>query len=94
FPRGEAWSTAKAPPKKSLSQLPTRQDKTAAAWILNMIEQAHWAAFPLGFRVAYFIFENASSLATVLGGSTARVFCIMLGLMCQIFGGGISGGMM
>ena len=94
FPQGVAWSTIKAPPKKSLSELPTPQDKTAAAWILNLIEQAHWASFPLGFHVAYFIFENASTLATVLDGSAARVFFIMLGVMCQVFGAGISRSMM
>ncbi|CAN0512191.1 unnamed protein product, partial [Laminaria digitata] len=60
FPQGVAWSTVKAPPKKSLRELPTPQDKTAAAWILNLIELIHWASFPLGFYVAYFVFENAS----------------------------------
>lgn len=94
FPQGVAWSTTKALPKKSLSQLPTRQDKTAAAWILNLIELTHWASFPLGLYIAYFVFENTSSHATVLGRSTARVFFIVLGLMCQVFGGGISGSMM
>ncbi|CAN0548744.1 unnamed protein product, partial [Laminaria digitata] len=91
-PQGAAWSLKKAPPKKSLSFLPIPQDKTAAAWILNLIELTHWASFPLGFYVAHYIYENGHHIETVLDSSRTRLFCIMLGLLCQVFGSGISGG--
>lgn len=92
FPQGAKWSLKKAPPKKSLSFLPIPQDKTAAAWILNLIELTHWAVFPLGFFVASYLFDSAPTIETTLDSSPSRMFCIILGLLCQTFGGGISGG--
>lgn len=92
FPQGAKWSLKKAPPKKSLSFLPIPQDKTAAAWILNLIELTHWAVFPLGFFVAHYLFDSAPTIENTLDSSPSRVFYIILGLLCQIFGVGISGG--
>lgn len=40
------------------------------------------------------MFMNAPKLATHLGGDYSRVFFLLLGLLSQIFGGGISGNMM
>ena len=37
---------------------------------------------------------NAPKLAQILGGDYSRVFFLLLGLLSQIFGGGISGNMM
>lgn len=89
-----AWSWQRAPPKDSLTKLPWPQDKTAAAWILNVIELVHWASFPLGFFVAHFMFVNAAAIAPHVGGDLTRVFLLVLGLLCQVFGGGIAGNMM
>lgn len=94
FPADVKWSVDKAAPKESLSALITPQNKTAAAWILNLIELVHWASFPLGFYVAHKVFVNAGVLSDALDGDVSRVFFIVLGLLCQVFGGGISGNMM
>uniref|UniRef100_A0A7S0XDA8 Uncharacterized protein n=1 Tax=Chromulina nebulosa TaxID=96789 RepID=A0A7S0XDA8_9STRA len=90
------WVWEKAPPKFSLSTLKDNQTATAAGWILNLIEFIHWASFPIGFYVCYYIYSNANGLAQLpaLGNDVNRVFFLILGLFCQIFGGGISGNMM
>lgn len=98
------WQWERAPPKPSLDMLPTPQGKNAAAWILNLIETIHWASFPLGFYVVHFISVNGAAVAAHLpatlfglpseGGDPTRVFLLVLGLLCQVFGGGISGNMM
>ena len=93
FPRGAKWSLQKARPKKSLILLPVPQHRTAAAWILNLIELTHWAAIPMGFFAGLLIFENAPTLERVLDGDPSRVFVIVFGLLCQVFGAVISGGM-
>lgn len=95
FPPDATWSTQKAPPKDSLASLPTPQNHTAVAWKLNVIELIHWLSFPLGFYVAHYLFVNSEVLAKMaLGGDMSRVFFIILGLLCQVFGGGISGNLM
>lgn len=94
FPSDATWSTQKAPPKDSLASLPTPQNDTAVAWKLNVIELVHWMSFPLGFFVAHYVFVNSEVIVTALGGDVSRVFFITLGLLCQVFGGGISGNLM
>jgi hypothetical protein len=41
--------------------------------------------------VCHFLFVNAPQLQAHVGHSPTRVFLIILGLFCQVFGGGISG---
>ncbi len=61
---------------------------------LNIIETVHWASFPIGFAIFFLIFSNASIIAKAVDGSTARVFCMLMGLVTQVYGGGISGNIM
>lgn len=89
-----AWGWDKAPPKASLAALPTPQTASAAAWKLNLIEAIHWASFPLGFAVVHFMFVHSAAIAPAVGGDPTRVFFLLLGLLSQIFGGGISGNAM
>lgn len=92
YPGKLAWSWQKPKPKQSL--VDDNQADNAKAWILNLIEFIHWGSFPLGFYVAWIIFDNASAIATKLDGSMLRVFFLILGLLTQVYGGGITGNMM
>lgn len=87
-----AWSFQKAAPKTSLE--PIDQSQNAKPFILNLIELIHWASFPLGFWVMHFMFVHADKIAPYVGNDMSRVFLLVLGLACQVFGGGISGNMM
>lgn len=86
------WAFQKASPKTSLESL--GQSKTARQGILNLIELIHWASFPLGFWIMHFIFVHANTIALHVEGDLSRVFLLILGLACQVFGGGISGNLM
>ncbi|KAG2491306.1 hypothetical protein HYH03_010312 [Edaphochlamys debaryana] len=86
------FSTQKAPPKQSLVDI--GQAGNASAPILNAIEAIHWISFPAGFWVVHYIFVHADKIAPYVGGDPTRVFFLMLGLLSQVFGGGISGNMM
>ncbi|HEY9800135.1 MAG TPA: hypothetical protein V6D25_07235 [Leptolyngbyaceae cyanobacterium] len=86
------WAFQKASPKTSLEDI--GQAQTARQVILNLIELIHWASFPLGFWVMDFIFVHADKIAPYVGGDLNRVFLLILGLSCQVFGGGISGNLM
>lgn len=98
FPPGRPFAWQKNFPgsrdehvKRSLGQLSPPQTQHAAAWILNLVEAIHWASFPIGFFVAHYIYSHAALLAPAAPGG---VYFIVLGLLCQVFGGGISGNMM
>lgn len=82
------WVWQRAQPKLSLRDL---QVKPAPAWMLIAVELAHWASFPIGFQLAFYLFTQAPKVAIgTLGGDTTRVFFIMLGILNQVFGGGMA----
>eukprot|EP00553_Chaetoceros_curvisetus_P014910 CAMPEP_0204643020 /NCGR_PEP_ID=MMETSP0718-20130828/356_1 /ASSEMBLY_ACC=CAM_ASM_000674 /TAXON_ID=230516 /ORGANISM="Chaetoceros curvisetus" /LENGTH=370 /DNA_ID=CAMNT_0051664049 /DNA_START=43 /DNA_END=1155 /DNA_ORIENTATION=+ len=91
YPDKKAWAWERASPKKSLSTV-LDQKNPAPAWLLNIIELAHWVSFPIGFYIASFLFNNSSAIAEAgnWGGSTSQVFFIMLGILNQVFGGGMA----
>lgn len=98
---GKGWGLSKPKPKESLypdsnPNDPVDTHKTARAWILNVIELAHWLSFPIGFSLFWKLFSNADALGKAVAPSrpVASVFLLMLAHMCQVFGGGISGNMM
>lgn len=86
FPVSGTWEWQRAQPKQELIEV--NQEATAAPWILNIIEAIHWASFPVGLYVTYYIFSNTAKIATYLPDGSDGVFWIILGLMFQIFGGG------
>lgn len=86
------WAFQKATPKTSLEGI--GQSQTAKPFILNLIELIHWASFPLGFWIMDFIFVHADKISPHVGNDLNRVFLLVLGLACQVFGGGISGNLM
>ena len=104
IPNNGTWLWNKADPKTSLKAVPSPpiagqpatvdQSGSAAAWILNLIEITHWISFPIGFLVTFILFDNAPLIAPHVGNSNLRVFCLLLGLLSQVYGGGISGNMM
>mmetsp|Transcript_20441 Transcript_20441/g.35129 ORF Transcript_20441/g.35129 Transcript_20441/m.35129 type:complete len:383 (+) Transcript_20441:115-1263(+) len=84
------WGFERAAPKASLTT-ELHQNNPAPAWLLNIIELAHWVSFPLGFQIAGYLFSNASAIAKVGNlESTFQVFLIMLGILNQVFGGGMA----
>eukprot|EP01038_Epipyxis_sp_PR26KG_P013417 gene13417-17991_t len=86
-----SWAWQRAPPKSFLNEA---QKKNAGSTMLNVIETIHWISFPVGFGLAFYYFVNSQVIAKGLDGDFSRVFWIILGLLCQVFGGGISGNMM
>ncbi len=44
--------------------------------------------------MAWYIFINTAKILPWVGGDPTRVFLLILGLLCQVFGGGISGNLM
>lgn len=91
YPNKKAWAWERASPKTSLST-DLHQKNPAPAWLLNIIELAHWVSFPIGFYIASFLFNNSSAIAEAgnWAGSTNQVFLIMLGILNQVFGGGMA----
>eukprot|EP00731_Ephydatia_muelleri_P020778 Em0013g505a len=104
YPNQGTWLWNKADPKSSLKAAPAPpvagqpatvdQSHSAAAWILNLIEITHWVSFPIGFLVTFILFDKALVIAPHVDNSNLRVFCLLLGLLSQVYGGGISGNMM
>ena len=104
YPNQGTWLWNKAYPKSSLKAAPAPpvagqpatvdQSHSAAAWILNLIEITHWVSFPIGFLVTFILFDKALVIAPHVDNSNLRVFCLLLGLLSQVYGGGISGNMM
>jgi hypothetical protein len=84
----EKWAWKRAQPKSSLKKT---QKNPAPAWMLNIVELAHWVSFPIGFQLAHYLFTQAPTIAVgTLGGDTTRVFLIILGILNQVFGGGMA----
>lgn len=88
------WGLSKPKPKKSLVDLGT--EGSAAAWILNLIEFAHWVSFAIGFHLFWTMFNNIDKLGTAIkpGDPIFGVFFLMFAHVTQVYGGGISGNMM
>jgi hypothetical protein len=88
------WGLSKPKPKQSLVDL--GQDKTAAPWILNIIEFFHWFSFPIGFGLFWTMFSNIEKLGAAINPSNPMfsVFFLLFAHVTQVYGGGISGNMM
>lgn len=85
------WEWQRAASKTSLvTEL--GQENPAPSWLVNIIELAHWVSFPVGFQIALHLFRDASLIAAAgnWGGSPTGVFFIMLGILNQVFGGGMA----
>lgn len=92
FPADQVWSWQHAAPKQSLKDI--KQDGTATPFALSCIEAIHWFSFPLGFYVSGLIIARSDVVLTHLGGDPWRLFMLVLGLLSQVFGGGIAGNLM
>lgn len=91
YPENDTWAWERASPKTSLTT-DLHQSDPAPAWLLNIIESAHWVSFPIGFYIASYLFNHANEIASAgnWSGSTNQVFFLMLGLLNQVFGGGMA----
>ncbi|KIZ07758.1 hypothetical protein MNEG_0203 [Monoraphidium neglectum] len=78
--------------KKSLTDLGTGGSVTAFS--LNCIKAIHWLSFPLGFWVAGFIVVHADKILPLVGNDPVRHYLLVLSVLTQVFGGGITGNMM
>jgi len=85
------WEWQRAAPKTSLKK-DLQQENPAPSWLINIIELAHWVSFPIGFKIAAYLFTNASAIAAAgnWGGSPIQVFLLMLSLFNMVFGGGMA----
>ena len=77
------------PLKTSLIQYGT--EASAQPWIINLIEWAHLALFPLSFWLAWTIYSNQDFIIATLDGSNVSVFWILLSHLCQTFAPGVAG---
>eukprot|EP00574_Skeletonema_japonicum_P003638 CAMPEP_0201715558 /NCGR_PEP_ID=MMETSP0593-20130828/1702_1 /ASSEMBLY_ACC=CAM_ASM_000672 /TAXON_ID=267983 /ORGANISM="Skeletonema japonicum, Strain CCMP2506" /LENGTH=171 /DNA_ID=CAMNT_0048205075 /DNA_START=40 /DNA_END=555 /DNA_ORIENTATION=+ len=76
YPDQPAWSFDKTPPKASLQSVGPQkknQSETAAAWILNIVEGAHWLTLPPTFLGSYVIMLNHDFWPNMFGGSELQV---------------------
>jgi hypothetical protein len=96
-----AWNRLSQEQDGGTSKEPARNNSNATPVALHCIELIHWASFPLGFVVAYFIFAHAQAVAAGLkaaSGSSAnlpvRVLFAVLGVLCHVFGGRVAGSML
>eukprot|EP00594_Rhizosolenia_setigera_P011917 CAMPEP_0178970528 /NCGR_PEP_ID=MMETSP0789-20121207/19615_1 /TAXON_ID=3005 /ORGANISM="Rhizosolenia setigera, Strain CCMP 1694" /LENGTH=332 /DNA_ID=CAMNT_0020657089 /DNA_START=124 /DNA_END=1122 /DNA_ORIENTATION=- len=90
YPDQPAWSFDKAPPKASLQSVgPQKKDRsgTAAAWILNIVEGAHWLTLPPTFLGSYAIMLNHDFWLNMFGGSELRVLLFCLAPLIGFVGG-------
>lgn len=72
----DGWSFQKAPPKTSLKTVgPGNKDQseTAVAWILNLVEGAHWLTFLPTFLGTYAVMLNHDFWLNMFGESELRV---------------------
>ena len=90
YPDQPAWSFNKAPPKASLKSVGPQQKNqsgTAAAWILNLVEGAHWLTLPPSFLGSYAIMLNHDFWLKTFGGSELRVLLWCLAPLIGFVGG-------
>jgi len=73
FPDHPARGFDKAPPKSSLATLDKDQSGTAAAWILNIVEVAHWLIVLPTFLGSYAVGLNHDFWLNMYEGSELRV---------------------
>lgn len=87
----QPWAWQRARYKTSLKD-ELNQQNPAPSWLINIVELAHWVSFPIGFYLAFLLFTNATKLAAAnhWNGSPTGVFFIMLGILNQVFGGGMA----
>ncbi|KAL3927346.1 MAG: hypothetical protein SGPRY_002863 [Prymnesium sp.] len=85
------WAWQRADYKTSLKE-ELHQENPAPSWLINIVELAHWVSFPIGFYIAFYLFTNAAVIAQAghWSGSVTGVFFIMLGILNQVFGGGMA----
>lgn len=90
YPDQPAWSFDKAPPKASLKSIgPDGKDQssTAAAWILNIVEGAHWLTLPPTFLGSYAIMLHHDFWLDMFGKSELRVLLWCLAPLIGFVGG-------
>lgn len=82
------WGLSKPKPKKSLEKV--GQTKTAAAWILNIVEFFHFFSFAIGFKLFWTMFNNIEKLGVRINAAnpTFGFFFLLFAHVNQIYGGG------
>jgi hypothetical protein len=90
FPDKPAWGWDKAPPKSSLATAgPQGKDQsgTASAWILNIVEGAHWLTLPPTFLGSLAVMMNHDFWLNMFEGSELRVLLWCLAPLIGFVGG-------
>jgi len=90
FPHQSAWGWNKAPPKTSLTTAGpggTDQSGTAAAWILNVIEFAHWLTIVPTFLGSFAVMQSHDFWLNMFDGSELRVLLWCLAPIIGFVGG-------
>lgn len=90
YPYNKDWEISKPPPKTSLAELPTPQDKTSSAFVLNLSQFFHILAFPITFYVTWTVYKNDDVIALSFDGDKFRVYLVMLSMLLQTVGSGVA----
>jgi len=85
FPDKPSWGWTKAPPKTSLVVEGT--EKSAAPWILNLVQFVHWSPIVPALLMARSVLADAAKWTAYFKGNRERTLLLLLSPIVAFFGG-------